>query len=281
MLPLPVLNTIASAYRFIWEDRAALVRIAALPVVALALAGTVLDALVPDQPLPPPSEDGSIDPAEIPINVGGLVHTALTLCFYVMFAVAWHRKWLLPSESVTVWSALRWDGRKTQFLFRLVGLSLLSMAGALPAAIVAVTLTYTGLLPIQVGTLMIVAALLLTFARLSLVFPATAVDDPLTIKGCWQLTQKNGLRLLMIVVAPALPITILQVLVVSTLYSMSVATDLLDTLTGSLALGLLQQAFSYAGIAVGVTALSISYDHFRQQAGAGPNANMNAGDGSE
>ena len=277
MQPLPVLNTIASAYRFVWEDRAALVRIAALPVVGLALAGTVLDALLPDQPLPTPSEDGSIDPADIPFNIGGLVQTVLTLCFYVMFAVAWHRKWLLPAESVTVWSALRWDGRKTRFLVRLIGMSLLSMAGALPAAVVAVVLTYTGLLPIQVGTLMIVAALLVTFARLSLVFPATAVDDPLSVKGCWLLTQKNGLRMLVIVIAPALPITILQVLVLSVLYSVGAAADLFATLTGALALALLQQAFSYAGIAVGVTALSISYDHFRKQAGS-PSA---SGAGSE
>lgn len=269
MLPLPVLNTIASAYGFIWDDRAALVRIAALPVVALALAGTVMDALLPDQPLPTPSDDGTVDPADIPINIGGLIQAALTLCFYVMFAVAWHRKWLLPTESVTVWSALRWDGRKSRFLFRLIGMSLLSLVGALPAAVVAVTLTYTGLLPMQVGTMLIVAALLVTFSRLSLIFPATAVDDALSVKECWLLTRKNGMRLLVIVVAPALPITLLQVLILSVLFAIGSAADLLNTLTGTLALALLQQAFSYAGIAVGVTALSISYDHFRRQAASG------------
>lgn len=269
MAPLPVLNTITSAYGFIWEDKEALIRIAALPVVALALAGTLLDILLPAQPLPMPSEDGTVDPADIPINFGSLLQALLTLCFYVMFAVAWHRKWLLPSESVTVWSALRWEGRKTRFLFRLIGMSLLSFAGALPAAVVAVTLTYTGLLPIQLGTMMIVVALLLTFARLALIFPATAVDDVLSVKDCWLLTRKNGLRMLIIVVAPALPITILQILVLSALFAIDAAAELFGTLTGAFALSLLQQAFSYAGIAVGVTALSISYDHFRQQAAGG------------
>lgn len=266
MQPLPVMNTIASAYRFVWEDRAALIRIAALPVVVLALAGTVLDFLLPDQPLPPPAEDGTIDPAEVPINFGGLIQAGLTLCFYVMFAVAWHRKWLLPSESVTVWSALRWEGRKSRFLLRLFGTSLLSMVGALPAAIVAIVLTYTQLLPLQVASLLIAAAVLVTFSRLSLLFPATAVDEAISVKECWQTTRNNGLRMLAIVIAPALPITLLQIVVFSLLYSVGSAEAMLETLTGTLALSLLQQAFSYAGIAVGVTALSVSYDHFRQHA---------------
>jgi len=272
MQPLPVVSTIMTAYRFVWDDRQAFARVATVPVIVLALVGSLVGALVPEAPLPPPGEDGQIDPRDLPIDVGALFRALLSLVFYVMFAVAWHRKWLLPNESVTVWSALRWDGRKTAFLGRLVMLIALAVLGALPVTIVVVAMAQAALLPLQFGAALIVIMVLMTFSRLSILLPAAAIDDRLGIKDCWLLTRRNGLRLFSIVVVPTLPVSLAQVVAVSAVFSLMAGAGLAETLTGTLIVTLLAETFSYVGIAVGVSALSVSYAHFRDNATAVPSA---------
>ncbi len=270
MQPLPVVSTIMTAYRFIWDDREAFARVAAVPVIVLALVGSLIGALAPEAPLPPPGEDGQIDPRDLPIDFGALFQALLSLVFYVMFAVAWHRKWLLPNESVTVWSALRWDGRKTAFLGRLVLLIALAVLGSLPLAIVVVAMAQAALLPFTFSVAMILVMVLVTFSRLSILLPAASIDDGMGVKDCWLLTRRNGLRLFAIVVIPTLPVSLAQLVTLSAVFSILAAAGLNETLTGMLIIALLAQTFSFIGIAVGVSALSVSYRHFRDNAPAHP-----------
>ena len=265
MQPLPVIQTIVTAYQFVWQDRQAFGRVAAVPVVALALAGTLIGILAPEMP-PPPADGGPIRPEDIPLNVGGLFHGLLSLVFYVMFAVAWHRKWLMPDESITISSALRWDGRKSAFLGRLILIMAMAMLAALPVTFLAVIMAQGGFLPLQAGVVMTLIVVLVTFARLAIMLPAAAVDESMPVKDCWLTTRGNGLRLFLIVLLPTVPVLVAQVVALWVFLSLVASMGLAGTLTGSLLTNLLGETFSYVGIAVSVSALSISYRHFRDQA---------------
>ena len=56
---------------------------------------------------------------------------------WVVFSVAWHRQFLMPSESVTVGAALKWSRRQSRFLLLSIVIGLLILlvmvGGALAA----------------------------------------------------------------------------------------------------------------------------------------------------
>lgn len=116
------------------------------------------------------------------------------LAVYTVFAIIIHRVILLGPESVPKWGMRFWALRELYFLFHLIALTIASLA-----------LLFTSIFIPHVG---IVPGLIVTFylfIRLSLVFPASAIDDGVTLKTSWSLTKKHQLLMLyIIIIAPIL-----------------------------------------------------------------------------
>src|SRR3546814_52985 len=113
-----------------------------------------------------------------------------------------------------------------------------------------------GIAPLVLFALMVVVGLV--YGRVLLIFPAAAVDDPLDFRESFALTRGNSWRMFGIAILPPLPLMIAGALVVSLLFGLASAT-VGPAISALLILTLAEQAFAFAGIAVGVSALSAVY----------------------
>ncbi len=261
---LPVLSTLWLALRFVWDGRRGFWYTAFLPVLVLTVLNTLGAALaLPVDPADPAA--GSYAPPFVVITA----HIAL-LALYVMFAVAWHRRWLLPNESVTYATALKWDGRKTKFLIRLFLIAVCAFAVMLP---IFVLFQFLGLGAspdgaIKPGTafgaILMILAGYAVMGRLMPLLPAAAVDDDIDFRGCWALTAGVTWRLMVIILLPGIVFGALNLAVEAAvnagLNGIGLGGSLVAVAVESFGL----QILSFFGIAVGVTALSITYQSLKQ-----------------
>ncbi|MEE8544434.1 MAG: hypothetical protein V3T29_01340, partial [Alphaproteobacteria bacterium] len=118
---VPVFKTVLGAYAFVWQARKDFVSLALPLVVAVAIVSVLYGWLWP--PVFPftleefeaamANRRGGSTPAMIVLAV-------FNWAVYVVFAVAWHRRYLVPAEATTVGAALRWRRRQTRFLLLLI-----------------------------------------------------------------------------------------------------------------------------------------------------------------
>ena len=106
------------------------------------------------------------------------------------------------------------------------------------------------------------------WARLSMLFPATAADAHMTVREGWQFSRGNGWRLFWIIVIVALPLSIIGWFVDLGLREFGFAIGLSGSLTGNLVFALISQFIAFVGLAVGVSVLSIAYTRIRDAAPA-------------
>lgn len=155
----------------------------------------------------------------------------------ILIAVTTHRMLLLGPQAVPKWGILKWSRRETRFACYAIGLFCFIFI----AVIVANFLSYLGLI--------LLLFCLLVISRLSLVFPAVAIDEKCSFKESWHLT-KNWKRLMLLAVF-LVPITFsIPILLLSTIPFTMVITIVLSTC--------LEIFF--------IAALSISYKVIRQSA---------------
>jgi hypothetical protein len=122
--------------------------------------------------------------------------------FFTLFAVTCHRLVLLEPRRLGGIPSPRWSQRETRFLFWVVTLWIIYMAVWWLALLVA-----GNVLPRSAGPqgwfdlIQHVAKLpaLYVLARLSLVFPATAIDRPAGLKWAWRTSRGNGWRLVVVI----------------------------------------------------------------------------------
>jgi len=267
---LPVFPTLMLALRFVWDGRLGFWYTAFLPVLVLTVLNTLGAAMaVPADPANP--EAGSYAPPFIVV----LANLAL-LALYVMFAVAWHRRWLMPNESVTYATALRWDGRKTKFLVRLFLIAACAFAVMLPIFLF-FQLIGLGAGPAGAigpgtvfGAVLMVLCGYAVMGRLMPLLPAAAVDDSLDFRGCWAMTTGVTGRLMLIVLLPGLIFGALNLAAEAVIDALVSRTGLGGSLVAVAIEGFALQIVAFFGIAVGVTALSISYQSLKQTLPAPP-----------
>lgn len=267
-MPLNLATVLANAYKFLWLNRQDLFAYALLPVVLVAGTKTLAlwltggwQAYFEPNSLPGDPETASDAGAAaamqvLEINPADIIVLLVTLATYVMFAVAWHRKYLIGNEGNTVGAALRWGTRQWKYLASfmlllaivlvaslLMSLPIRMMGPGNPAAapfVILAVLTVVGLI----------------YGRLLLVFPAAATDEPFGLKDSINATQGRSWLMLGIAVMPPLPMMFVLLIVSLVLANLFIplfgaSVSLLLVLT------LVQQGITFVGIAAGVTALSI------------------------
>lgn len=122
--------------------------------------------------------------------------------FFTLFAVTCHRLVLLPSQRVRGIQSPRWSVRESRFLFWVVTLWMIYLAVWWLGMLVAANawprddnvMGWTKVIEF-------VASLpaLYVVARLSLVFPATAIDRYAGLKWAWRTSRGNGWRLVVVI----------------------------------------------------------------------------------
>ena len=262
---LPVLEIIIAANVFVWRERRDFFSLT-FPAIAVLAFWVTLGGWFA----------GGTDAEALARAPAGAVAAALFVAiafFWVVFAVAWHRRYLLPAESTTVREALRWGRRQTRFLLRAIAVYALLLLAWLALVLVgsvggaaAGAAGAGAVLPLIVVSLV---AGLYGFARLALLFPATALDELLTFVDCWALTRGNGWRLVAIILLVAVPVTLVGAVIGYLVMAVASAAAGPGNLTVSFVRALVDQTLGFIGIAVGVSALSIAYEKLRFRARPG------------
>ena len=278
-MQLSIRDIVFEVFRFLWENRLDLLRMMAAPVLALSIFGIGLSALLASGT---PEAEGA-SPSGLHV-LGLFLAVALPTIFYVMFAVAWHRRCLRSEEQTTILSALRWDRRKTLFLGRFFVIALITLALALPPAVITMIVgggtaaglaksgvggPSTGLLFLQLGKTVIAVVVLLLQVRLAIWLPAAALDHKLTLMEAWVMGRRNSWRMVAILILSIAPAMLAAVLVSSAVGLFAQATGLAGTLTFRFVASLAFNFVYYIVIAASVSALSISYRELRRKPSPG------------
>jgi len=195
---LPIFGTLIDAFVIAYGNPPLLFR-AALGGLLL-LAATTVVALI------------------VPANAFTLLLMLLAPCAaYTHFGVNWYRVVLLGPEGM-VRPALRWDRRHWRFLALglLIGAALL-MLGAVITMIV------------PLSAALVALGLLYLAARISFVFPATAVEEPYSLIFAWRHTQgQGGMRLTLLLLIAGLPLFLAVAYLASMLFAAVIGISLFD-----------------------------------------------------
>lgn len=254
------------AFRDVWDGRGDFLALAAMPVVILAIFSGVLTLFAGPIMLPEPVVQ-SDDPAQVPAVAGGvlarlLAETGAQFALTALFAVAWHRRYLVPSETPTALHAVKWEPRKARYLFRLIGIFLAAILVSIPAALLGGILgggNQALILAVVIGVSIPV------ICRLTLSLPAVAVDDDPSFGRAWALGKGSTLQLMGLVILPVAMTQIAVVLVVQPLIGVMAGFGVAASVTGHFLATLLAGAVGFAGFAVLTTGLSEAYLRLTRQ----------------
>jgi len=253
--PLPVIATIRAAFQFVWDKREQMLRALAIPMAFLFVLEAVpyiieMISEVPDKP----EED-----------IHGLMwrlSILLSIPFYILFAITCHRLVLVGDQAVPAYGNLTWNQRETRFLgwCVVVSLAYLLIIITIPigVSLLSMFVADSGTSPSEITDsiwqgfmyLLMLPSIYL-ISRLSLVYPATAVDRQVNLTWAWNLSHFNGWRLM--VVVGLLP------------WVFSFREDLLLRENATLVESLLVVTIGLVLLAVEVVALSFSYKHLVEQ----------------
>ena len=265
---IPVFGTVREAYAFLWHQRRDFVSLAAPVFVVFAILGTLLTGLFPEL-------TSDIDEGVKPEVPGTFVLLILPMIViwvagWIMFAVAWHRKYLIPDDDVTVRAAYHWRRSHTCFLVAgiVVGLwaGLTFILVFFPAILVAgpfIRSLWPEAPPEQWVFVMMglgtwgIANVFAAYvaARYSMLLPSSAVDQGMSSAECWRFTRGNGWRLALI-----------SGLIAIAIFVITLALDVLHILlfdsegfiADSVAV-VFDQLVLFVGLALGISVLSIAY----------------------
>lgn len=116
------------------------------------------------------------------------IFSALGIGVQAVFAITTHRVLLLGPGSVSPWGITSWTKRETFFVLHVIGLGLLMI----PIALI-------GIIPV-VGTIAALVLICWVTGRLSLVFPGIAVDEGVSFKLSWEMTEDYQMLMFLVVI---------------------------------------------------------------------------------
>ena len=270
-MKLPIFGIVKQAYGFVWAHRAEFWKLAIPAIVIVSISGAVFSwgswAISGKAQSFGEYLENSVN-LEINLEIvdfqsffwlwlAAMTVFAIVFC---MYSVAWHRLYLVPEEQANARAAYRWGGRQWRFLFNYVKIFLVMIPPFIVAEIVILGIAF-----VAAAAAFIISQILLWlilgwfYARFSMLFPSTAADAHMKLREGWRFSKGNGWRLLWIIVFVALPVGIVTWPINFAVSVLLFATGAISSLTANLLTALLGQFFGFIGIAVAVSALSISY----------------------
>ncbi len=284
-MKLPIFEIVKQAYGFVWAHRAEFWKLAIPAIVIVSISGAVFSWGLWTVFGKAQSFGEYLENAANPriadfqsffwLWLAAMIVFAIVFC---MYSVAWHRLYLVPEEQASAGAAYRWGRRQWRFLFNYLKVFLVTI----PLFVVAVVAVVVGAVVVaavagavaargeETGTGLIVVFVIVTqillwlvvgwfYARFSMLFPSTAADAHMKLREGWRFSKGNGWRLLWIMVFVALPVGIVTWPINFAVSVLLFETGAISSLTANLLTALIGQFFGFVGIAVGVSALSISY----------------------
>ena len=253
MKRLDVIRIVNEAYLFVWQERQDLALLAAPIALVLGTASALLNYF---RPVP----SGDEPTLTVGFVLAGVVVALISVGSWIVFAIAWHRRCLLPHQGSTVAQELRWQRRHSLFLGRTVLLGLLtiliSMVLALPISFLIAASGAAG------GAITIALWMTVVFiveARLMLVFPAAALDDFMSFAKSWTRSKGNSFRIAAVLILTSVPISIALTPIDWMLSTLLVSFGLLHSLAALFVTALVQSMLGLVVTACGVAGLSICF----------------------
>lgn len=249
---LKVFETVQAAYAFVWRERSNFISLAGLIVVAAATVSAIGKSV---------SQNESYFDALL-LLVTMLLTAAL---LQLLFAIVWHRRYLVPSAPTTFIAAYRSGLQQHRFivLALIAGFFLSAIATPLSMIIALIPnivdpehVMFRPLSMLKVWLLFLPLGVL--FARLSLMFPAAAVGRHLSMSACWRATTGQTWPLFLTLVLTLLPASLADWLIgdiTEGLVKLAGFSNVIEGYAGEL----VYQFFTFVAIATTATALSIIY----------------------
>jgi hypothetical protein len=298
MYKLPVWNTIGEAYRFLWAERSAWLNYALLPVLALTFLGTlitvgterpfIIDFSPSQLPLPQPDAENAAPLIALPDGVAialQIINFVVLIAAAIAFPVAWHRRLLLGPGATSTLEILVWKGRHWRYLGRTIAVGIALIFAMILAGLFAGLLFTTIFNVFFQGTTFDPTEDFLVFFALGLVFfitptylfvaviiapmlpalPAAAVEDyEVTTSSAFRMGKGNFGRMGMVLFFG----TFLPYLIISSLGDGVNSAFILSpgerpSIVQTFAVQMFVYLLLYLAIAVGVSALSITYQRLR------------------
>jgi len=241
---LPVGKILIGAFFVCWSNRESLAK-GLLPTAALIISIGLVWQL-------------SGIPLSNPVSV---FFVALSMLLFAKFAVICHRLVLIDFNTGSrLISPFSWSERETRFLRKIIIVYVLTFLGSIlismvPLALVAQSMPEAqrnnpaALFPFAVLLAGIPGVYLL--ARMSLVFPATAVDSQSSLGWAWNKSRGNGIRIAIIVGLIPWMSALLE-------YALT------KLIHGTIA-AIISNILNYVLIVIEITALSLAYRELVQQ----------------
>ncbi len=253
---LPVFSTVAGVYRFVWGHRSEYLNLVLPAVVILSLLQVVFGLS---------NGETDIDGGDFASSRGTVgLFLVLNFFFVTLIAVAWHRRFLMPTENPTFFSQLRWRMRHTRFAMLSIGIALLAFAVMIMPLIVISSMPQAVALP---GTVMLIIALYLMIVRWMLALPASAIDKKMSLLDAWRLGNGNSWRLVGMTLLANIPISVASLLVLQIVTNaMGIETGML----GRFVTIFVGELFSFTAVVVGVSILSSAFHRLDRNRGANP-----------
>ena len=167
MYPNPYKNALLGSIGYVYLFRRKLLTALAIPFIPYAVLDYLLESNLS--------------------RVNFLFVTTLYIFFHSTFAVITHRIILLGPESVPKWGILMWSRREVLFFRNVIICGALASIPTLPI--------YRSEIGAPIGIL--INAWIL--GRLSVVFPATAIDNEVSIRESWAVTRGHDFLMLFVV----------------------------------------------------------------------------------
>ena len=194
MNPLPIIQTVLLTVAAIQKNWSSLLVGIAIPAVCI----TIIELLVSQLP---------------PNFLTALLTFALTTPFHALFAIVCHRTVILGSDSLPNPYGMFWSDRELRFVGWTIALFVLTLLlvfsiGALAAALM---LSTSSSIVSLVFAVVVWLGFIYIYTRLSLLFPATAVDEQASFIRAWQLSENNGMRMIAVALITVGPIAALSI----------------------------------------------------------------------
>ncbi|WP_423896790.1 hypothetical protein [Candidatus Pelagadaptatus aseana] len=169
--------------------------------------------------------------------VANFIFGVLSILIHVNVAITTHRMLLLGPDSVPEWGINRWSKRETLFAFHMLFLILLLCLIVIPLAFIP-----------TVGMTLGVLVFFWLACRFSLAFPGIAVNEAVSFKLSWKLTQRHQFPLAVVLIIFPLVLFIPHYVIM--LFLLGEYFSLI---------------FSMATTVLEVAALSMAYRHIKQE----------------